>query len=230
MIRLAHGCIIPQMADATPLLIGICLLTAISGCTSNRAPVFEPIEDRTLRVGETARFAVSAVDRDGDAIRYGVRGLPEGARFETGSKPPEFVWSPVASDADGAGRPHPITFTATDDADARVEARVVITVFPGVTRPTFTSPLSHVFDVRVQPVWEVLVTARDDDDVELDFELVEAPEGLEMKAREKSVRLSWAPTPDQLARRKVFAVALSARDDDVEVPVVHRMTVLVLGD
>ncbi|MFN3200212.1 MAG: hypothetical protein ACE366_17570 [Bradymonadia bacterium] len=218
----------------TPPLLAAALLTALLaassliGCTSNRAPVFEPLDDPVVTVGEILRVPVTAFDRDGGSITYGVRGLPSGARFDLDLDPPVFTWSPVASEAQAGGRLHPITFTAEDDGGAQSTARMVVTVLPGQTRPTFTSPTAFVLDTAAQAEWDVLLTVRDDDDVALTFELVEAPEGMQMEAYEKAVRLRWAPTPSQTIRQRVFPVTVSARDEEIPEPVTHPMTLLVL--
>lgn len=217
-----HGAVAASAIAAMILLLG--------GCTSNRAPVFEPIPDQSVTVGEVLRLTISATDRDGDPVSYAARGLPQGGRLDTTLTPPVFTWSPVASEAEAGGRPHPITFTAEDDQGALTEARVVITVFPGNARPTFTSPTAFVLDPRVQPEWAVLITVRDDDDVSLEFELAEAPEGMKMEPLAKAARLTWRPSPSQLVRQRVFGVTVNAWDDDLPTPVSHRMTLLVLNE
>ena len=109
------------VAWAVRRLLPMALLWA---CTSNVNPVFDPAPlDRAVTVGETVTFAVGASDRDGDGVTVSARGLPPGARFAEGV----FRWSPLASDADGAGRPWPVTFVAEDARGGRTEARVVIT-------------------------------------------------------------------------------------------------------
>ncbi len=182
-------------------------------CADNRAPVFDPpLTDQVVTVGRTVSFPVRAVDRDGDAVRYGARGLPVGSRFDPSGDPPVFRWTPLASDADASGRLHPLTFLATDEAGAETEARVVVVVHSGDSRPRFTSPSAFVLDLRLEPSLEVVLTVRDDDSAALDFELIEAPAGVELLPRGKSAVLRWTPTRDQVEARAVYGVKVGVGD------------------
>ena len=208
------------------LTLSLLISAAFWGCTDNRAPVFEPLVDQHVTVGEVLRVPVRAFDRDGDGVGYRIRGLPPAARFVEGD-PATLTWSPVASEARPGGRPWPITFIAEDDLGAQSEGRLIIYVHPGQTQPTFTSPAAFVMDARVQAEWDVLITVRDDDDVTLDLKLVEAPEGMRFETFDKAARLRWRPTPSQLLRQRIFPVTVSAQDDD-GAPTLHPMTLLVL--
>ena len=53
-------------------------------------PVFDPINDRHITVGEALIFPVSAVDSDSDELIYTVPGLPDGAQFSKQI----FSWTP----------------------------------------------------------------------------------------------------------------------------------------
>ncbi len=215
------------MRRLTPLFL---LLPA---CSSNRAPVFAPPPgDRVVTVGRLVEFPVHAIDRDGDALRYAARGLPVGARFDETRDPPVFSWVPVASDGAAAGRPHPVTFEASDDGGGSTEARVVVTVFSGHADLTFTSPSAYVLDLAAQPTLDVLVTVRDDDSTRVAFDLVEQPEGATMEARPKAARLTWTPTAEQVRLRRVHGFILNARgeDDPPTKFVQQRITVVVDGD
>ena len=184
-----------------------------AGCADNLAPLFDPPPgDRVVRVGQRVRFLVQAADRDGGRVRYGARGLPPGSTFSRAVSPPTFDWSPLASDGDPAGRPHPITFLAVDDEGATTEHRVVLTVFSGNTTPSFTSPGSYA--LAPLEALDVLVTVRDDDSTEVHFVLVEGPSGAVLEAEAKAARLRWTPTVDQLARRRVWGFTINVWDED----------------
>ncbi len=217
-----RSCLPPGRAAglwAAALLCG-----GLAACTSNVNPVFDPAPvDRAVTVGETLSFPVGARDRDGDRVRLAARGLPPGARFEA----EVFRWSPLASDADGAGRPWPVTFVATDSRGGRTEARVVLTVHAGFSVPTFTSPTSAVLDLAVGPTLVLPVTVRDDDSIEVALRLVEGPEGMALVGEGKAQRLEWTPAPDRLARRRVFGATLEARDESDNVA---RQTVTLVVD
>jgi len=49
---------------------------------SRTPPVFEPIGNKLVKEGELLAVQVTAIDPRGDAIAYGVRGLPAGATFD----------------------------------------------------------------------------------------------------------------------------------------------------
>lgn len=103
----------------------------------NRFPVWERLQNQSVRVGQTLRFTARAVDPDGDALNYYVLGLPHNAGFNyiTG----EFVWSPNLSQTGG----HTIIFKASDGAYGS-EMRVVINVLDNqvVSSTNSTSPLA----------------------------------------------------------------------------------------
>lgn len=208
--------------------LGLILLV---GCADNFAPVFEPpIPDRVAVVGETITFPVRAIDRDGDSLQYGARGLPVGSTFDRSRSPAVFRWSPVASDAEGAGRVHPVTFIAQDSNGATAEARVLLTVYLGDSAPRFTSPASYVLDVGFQRELAVWITVRDDDSREVNFDLVEAPEGAQLEPDVKRALLRWSPSPDQLARRRVFGFIINAWDDDPARFTQQQVSVVVQGE
>lgn len=197
-------------------VVRMCLAISclLCGCADNRAPVFDPaLPDRTVTVGQTLSFEVRAVDRDGDPVAYGARGLPAGSTFDRDASPPLFRWSPLASDGDGAGRLHPVVFIAEDDSGARVEERVLLVVFLGDSRPRFTSPGAYVLDLRAGPTLDVQLTVRDDDSTRVTFALTDAPTGAELIAGPKDATLRWTPNEQQLALRRVFGVTVVATDD-----------------
>ena len=197
-----------------PVNRGLLGLVFLCGCADNRAPVFDPpLADRSVTVGQTISFDVRAIDRDGDEVRYGARGLPVGSIFDRDASPPVFRWTPLASDADADGRLHPIVFIAEDENGARLEERLVVVVYLGESRPRFTSPGAHVLDLRLGPTLDVVVTVRDDDSTQIDFELVEAPAGVELTPLRKEARLRWTPTAAQLAARRVFGITVGAMDE-----------------
>gem|GEM_PF-3594836 len=50
--------------------------------STNTAPIFNSIADKTVIVGDTVTFAVSATDAENDALQYSFSTLPEGATFD----------------------------------------------------------------------------------------------------------------------------------------------------
>jgi len=65
---------------------------------TNRAPVLDPITDKTMNEGETLSFAVSGSDPDNDSISFNATGLPANATFDPATK--TFTFNP---DFDQAG-------------------------------------------------------------------------------------------------------------------------------
>ncbi len=210
----------------------ICLTICglVFGCADNRAPVFDPtLPDRTVTVGQTITFEVRAVDRDGDPVTYGAKGLPVGSRFDRATSPPVFSWTPLSSDADADGRLHPVVFIAQDDRGARVEERVLLVAYSGDSRPRFTSPKAYVLDLRAGPSLSVTVTVRDDDSTRVTFELVEAPAGARLTAALKDALLEWTPTQAQLDLRRVYGFTVSASDERGTERTEQEITVVVDG-
>ncbi|WP_129582714.1 putative Ig domain-containing protein, partial [Methanolobus psychrotolerans] len=58
----------------------------------NRAPVLEPIGDKSVDEGSELRFTISGSDPDSDTLTYSATNLPPGASFDVGAR--EFVWTP----------------------------------------------------------------------------------------------------------------------------------------
>lgn len=125
------------------------------GTSTNQPPVLAPIGDRSVTIGSSLSFAVSATDTDGPApLTLAAAGLPAGASFtDNGGGSGSFDWSPGAG-AD-AGSPYNVTFTASDGAAATDAETIQITVSPsgggqgavlsgGVSTPTGTVSLSSI--------------------------------------------------------------------------------------
>ncbi len=210
------------------LLAAVALLC---GCADNRAPVFDPpLVDRTVTAGQTLVFDVHAMDRDGDPVSYGARGLPVGSTFDRDADPPVFRWTPLASDADGDGRLHHVVFIAEDDNGARVESRVLLIVYMGDSRPRFTSASAYVLDLRQTPTLDFVVTVRDDDSTQIRFALADGPTGIVLTPFRKEARIQWTPTRDQLATRRVFGITIAATDDRGADRTEQKITVVVDGE
>ena len=97
----------------------------------NTPPVFEPIGNKPVKEGELLQFTVTAVDPEGDAIAYGVRGLPAGATFDATAH--LFSWQPDFAQAGS----YTVVFSATDNGipSMNTELQVLITVGDVLTPP-----------------------------------------------------------------------------------------------
>ncbi|MBK8161661.1 MAG: hypothetical protein IPK65_00470 [Gammaproteobacteria bacterium] len=96
--------------------------------TANQPPVLAPIGNRTVLANTSLAFGISATDSDGPApLTLAAAGLPGSATFTdhlngTGT----FNWTP--SEADVAGSPYTVTFTATGGRGLVGSETIAITV------------------------------------------------------------------------------------------------------
>lgn len=73
-------------------------------------PVFAPVGDQQLTVGQGFALELEATDPDGDTLTFGYeRQLPTGATLDPATG--RFLWTPAAADA---GMTHRVTFTVSD--------------------------------------------------------------------------------------------------------------------
>ncbi|MHC5061794.1 MAG: DUF7948 domain-containing protein, partial [Planctomycetota bacterium] len=86
---------------------------------TNKPPVLNPVEDKTIAENNELAFAITATDPDDDEITYSAEDLPAGAVFEQG----DFSWTP---NFEQAGI-YDVTFTATD-GDLEDTVTITITV------------------------------------------------------------------------------------------------------
>jgi hypothetical protein len=97
--------------------------------SGNTAPVLGSIGDKLNHPAfVNLAFDVLATDGEGDAISYGVTGLPVGATFDTNTG--HFDWTPGAGDAGS----YPLTFSASDGLLSDSEA-ITISVTAGNNPP-----------------------------------------------------------------------------------------------
>jgi len=73
----------------------------------NRAPVLDPIGDKTVDEGQLLQFTLTGSDPDGDTVTFSASNLPAGAAFSGGA----FSWTPGF---DQAGSYPNVHFEATD--------------------------------------------------------------------------------------------------------------------
>lgn len=60
--------------------------------TINSPPVLATIGNKTVNIGKTLRFTISATDANGDALTYSASNLPPGATFDRSTR--TFSWKP----------------------------------------------------------------------------------------------------------------------------------------
>jgi len=98
---------------------------------ANRPPVLDPIGNKTVQVGATLTWAVSASDPDGDPLTFSAAPLPTNAMFDVAT----FTFTPTV----GQVGTYSVTFTVSDGHGGTAAETIVIRV--GRTIPiTITSP------------------------------------------------------------------------------------------
>ena len=100
----------------------------------NQPPVLSSIGDRTVTVGSTLQFTVSASDLDDDPLIYSVAPLPANAAFDAGTR--VFAFTPVVSQVGSLG----LTIAVSDGKGGTASETIRITVTAGlainITTPT----------------------------------------------------------------------------------------------
>ncbi len=108
--------------------------TVITANNVNRPPVLNTIGNKTITVGQSLTFSVSATDPDGDALTYSASGLPAGATFNASTR--VFSWTPAAGQAGS----YNITFTVTDSRGLSNSETITIAVTAPVQLARITTP------------------------------------------------------------------------------------------
>ena len=100
----------------------------------NQPPVLSFIGDRTVTVGSTLQFTVSASDPDDDPLIYSVAPLPANAAFDAGTR--LFAFTPIVSQVGSFS----LTVAASDGKGGTASESIRITVTAGlainITTPT----------------------------------------------------------------------------------------------
>jgi hypothetical protein len=106
----------------------------LSTTPGNKPPVLTPIGSKSVDVGSTLSFTVTATDPDGDPLTYSATGLPTGATFDPATK--TFTWTPGFDQVGSCT----VTFIVSD-GKLTIQEDVVITVndMNGTPVPEFPS-------------------------------------------------------------------------------------------
>jgi hypothetical protein len=110
---------------------------SITAVQVNHPPVLNPIGNKTVNVGNTLTFAVSATDPDNDPLTYSVSPLPlpANASFDTNTR--AFTFTPAVSQVGSFN----LSFAVSDGRGGTVSETVTITVIAGLSI-NITSPLN----------------------------------------------------------------------------------------
>lgn len=189
--------------NGTPQLVASSTVH-ISVTNVNRAPVLDPIGNKTVNEGSVLNFTLHAADPDGDALTYSAQNLPAGATFvaSTGT----FSWTPGY---DQAGEYKDIEFTVTDSGTPLQLAMETITIAVGnVNRsPIFADPGSYTV-LEANPL-RFGVSATDPDHNAVTLSASDMPSGSMFDA--STGTFSWTPIRGQAG---VYTVHFIATDND----------------
>jgi len=118
----------------------------------NRAPVLNAIGAKSVDVGATLSFSVSATDEDGDALTYSATPLPTGATFSNRA----FSWTPSS----GQKGSYTIAFSVTDGLAQDSESVTITVTSTDHTAPkaVLSTPAAGSIQVPVNTLITVHVT------------------------------------------------------------------------
>ncbi|HUC97120.1 MAG TPA: Ig-like domain-containing protein, partial [Candidatus Polarisedimenticolaceae bacterium] len=101
----------------------------------NRPPVLSMIGDKTVTIGRTLNFTVSASDLDGDPLIYSVAPLPANAVFNANTR--VFAFTPVVSQVGSFS----LTFAVSDGKGGAASETIRVTVTTGLAI-NITTPMN----------------------------------------------------------------------------------------
>jgi hypothetical protein len=155
--------------------------------TTNQAPVFDAIGDKTVNEGETLSFTVHATDADGDELQYGGSGMPSNTTLDpyTG----EFTFSP---DFTQHGSYTNVTFQVSD-GEATDEKTITITVNDVNAAPVLAAIGNRSVDENSE--LSFTLSATDADLNGLTFSASNLPAGATLDP--STGAFSWTPTYSQ---------------------------------
>ena len=167
----------------------------------NHAPVIDPIDDVTLREGESLSLYVQASDPDGDSLTYSAQGLPQGASFNQSTR--RFSWTP---DYDQAGQYG--VEVSVSDGDRSDSESFTIRVEEGNQAPAF-DPIDTQVEVNEGDELSFAIHATDPDNDSLTYWATGLPEGASFDA--VNLTFSWIPDFNQSGE---YVVTFHASDGE----------------
>jgi len=149
----------------------------------NRAPILNPIGNKTVNENTNLNFTVTGTDPDGDTLTYNATNLPSGATFNDGV----FNWTP---DYNQAGT-YQVTFTVSD-GNLTDEETITITV-NDVNRAPTLNPIGNK-TTNENTNLNFTVTATDPDDDNITTTATNLPTGATFN---NDGVFNWTPTYNQ---------------------------------
>jgi Putative Ig domain/FG-GAP repeat len=153
----------------------------------SRAPVLDPIGDKTVNEGEGIQFSIHATDPNHDPLTLYAQNRPTGASFSSATG--TFTWTPTHYQAGE----YEVTFGAQDPVGLFDPETVTITVV-NVNGPPSIDPISDK-NVAEDETLSFEVTATDPDAEELTYWARRLPVGASFD--DSTHVFTWKPTYDQ---------------------------------
>ena len=154
---------------------------------TDRAPVLDPIGDRSIDENSSLEFAITAGDPDGDSLAYSASNLPDGAVFNSSTQ--VFSWTPGF---DQAGTYSDIHFEVTDGELADYEDITIVVT--NTDRPPVLNYIGNKTVVE-DSLLEFTITAGDPDGDSLAYSASNLPAGAVFNSSTQV--FSWTPGFDQ---------------------------------
>ena len=194
----------------------------------NHAPVFQPVGNKQINLGETVNFHVQATDSDNDKINL-TWDIPSGAIFnnvinDAKTVSGDFSWTP------GSQGIFTVIFTATDDsalgpksANLTVSIGVSVPLPPPNHPPVFEAVAEKTINAGETLTFNVTATDPDKDNVVLTREPVENATLTPITTGITSTsRFSW--TPQNFG---VYYAVFKAQDDNKTNPLSSNLSVRI---
>jgi hypothetical protein len=178
-----------------------------TGGGDNRAPVLSAPTSRTVAVGSSLSFDVTASDPDGDDVDLFGSALPPGATFtDRGDNTGTFTWSPTS----GQAGVYTASFTGLDNRGGSGSASTEITVTETVENraPTLSAPATRQVDEGVALSFTVTAVDPDGDHVTLSANSL-PPGAMFSDLGDNTGLFSWTPSSTQSG---VYEVAFIGDD------------------
>jgi hypothetical protein len=207
----------------------------VTGCGEEvTAPTLLPVGPQVVKVNQQLTVDLQVSNPSGVALRYGFEAptllnIEQHASISGDARGGRFQYTPLVSHVGT----HEVVFVVSSEAG---EARqgVLLTVSAAASdAPIFLQPVpgsGGVYDLSKDPCVALDVEVRDDDTAAVAIRAHEAlPTGATLTTRgDKSARLDWCPSAQQVATARTWPVVLEA-DDGEHPPVVLRYTVTLRG-
>lgn len=205
---------------------------AAAGCPASSSVEIQPLDNQTVRVGETLNLDIAVRNPGGGMLSFSfsMPDLPDsGAEiYSLGSSGGRFRWTPLASHA-GA---HSCTITASAGGASDSET-ITINVQQANSAPVFIQPgAGGTYDLAREPCVAVHVEVKDDDSLPASIQIFERDpriEGATLTPNGKQADWRWCPTPAQVDASDRYTLALAARDESHE-PVSHDYVIVLRGE